>query len=181
MNKPTVAIIATSLNPDSRSQILAQEAKKRLDDKGADSFVIDLRETPLPMAGSNESWDHPKVQALKKQLTKATHIIFSVPIYNYDVNAAAKNLVELLGYDAFENKTVGFICTAGGKSSYMSVLSFANSLMLDFRCWIVPRYLYVTPENSITPLDQKLRERLDGLIEDLMSHQSVENESALKN
>jgi FMN reductase len=38
------------------------------------------------------------------------------------------------------NKVVGFLCAAGGKSSYMSVMRLANSLMLDFRCLIIPHF-----------------------------------------
>ena len=37
---------------------------------------------------------------------------------------------------------VGFLCAAGGKSSYMSVMNCANNLMLDFRTIIVPRFVY---------------------------------------
>ena len=59
----------------------------------------------------------------------------------YDLNAAAKNFIELTGR-AWTNKVVGFICAAGGKGSYMSVTSFMNSLMLDFRCIIIPRFVY---------------------------------------
>ena len=29
-------------------------------------------------------------------------------------------------------------------SSYMSVMAYANSLMLDFRCVIIPRFVYAT-------------------------------------
>jgi FMN reductase len=39
---------------------------------------------------------------------------------------------------------VGFLCAAGGASSYMSVMSLADSLMLDFRCLIIPRFVYAT-------------------------------------
>ena len=66
-----------------------------------------------------------------------------VPIYNYDANAAAKNFVELTG-DAWENKLVAFLCSAGGHGSFMSIMALANSLMLDFRCVIVPRFVYTT-------------------------------------
>ena len=59
--------------------------------------------------------------------------------------AAVKNLIELTG-DAWENKVVGFLCAAGGMNSYMSVMSLANSLMLDFRSLIVPRFVYATGE-----------------------------------
>ena len=33
-------------------------------------------------------------------------------------------------------------CAAGGDHSYMSVMAVANSLMLDFRTIIVPRFVY---------------------------------------
>ena len=63
------------------------------------------------------------------------------------MNAAAKNFVELTGKSWVGErgeKVVGFLCAAGGKGSYMSVMSLANSLMLDFRCLIVPRFVYAT-------------------------------------
>ena len=44
----------------------------------------------------------------------------------------------------FYDKTFGFICAAGAKSSYMSVMSLANSLMIDFRCYIIPKFVYAT-------------------------------------
>src|SRR6266516_4875954 len=54
---------------------------------------------------------------------------------------AAQNL------SAWEDKVVAFLCAAGGMGSYMSVMSFANSLMLDFRCLIVPRFVYATGDS----------------------------------
>ena len=71
----------------------------------------------------------------------ASSILISGPIYNYDLNAAVKNLLELTG-QSWNNKLVGFICAAGGKGSYMSPMSFMNSLILDYRCMIIPRYVY---------------------------------------
>ena len=41
--------------------------------------------------------------------------------------------------------------TAGGFGSYMSPVSFINSLMLDFRCLVLPDFVYSTEadfENS---------------------------------
>ena len=57
------------------------------------------------------------------------------------VNAAAKNAVELTG-KAWTGKIVSLMLAAGGHGSFMSALGLANSLMLDFRCLIVPRFLY---------------------------------------
>jgi FMN reductase len=81
------------------------------------------------------------VTTLSALIAAARVIIIATPIYNYDANAAAKNLVELTG-SSWEDKTVGFLCAAGGGSSYMSIMGLANSLMLDFRCLIIPRFVY---------------------------------------
>jgi NAD(P)H-dependent FMN reductase len=48
--------------------------------------------------------------------------------------------------NAWEDKIVGFLCAAGGEASYMSVMAYANSLMLDFRCVIIPRVVFATSE-----------------------------------
>ncbi len=70
-------------------------------------------------------------------------MIVAAPVYNYDVSASAKNMIELTG-SAWEDKIVGFLCAAGGMSSYMSVMAYANSLMLDFRCVVIPRFVFAT-------------------------------------
>ena len=67
----------------------------------------------------------------------------AIPIYNYNVSSGAKNIIELGGRMLYD-KVFGFICAAGGKSSYMSVMSLANSLMIDFRCYIIPKFVYAT-------------------------------------
>ena len=144
-------VISCSLNPKSRSRILAQIAQQHLTARKLEADFIDLRELPLPMCDAGACYSDPNVVALTPRITEARGIILATGIYNYDVNAAAKNLVELTG-DAWDDKVVGFVCAAGGHGSYMSVMPFANSLMLDFRCVIIPRFVYAPPAK----LDAKL-------------------------
>ena len=93
----------------------------------------------------------------------------ATPVYNYDVSAAAKNMVELTG-SAWEDKVVGFLCAAGGMGSYMSVMSFANSLMLDFRCLIIPRFVYATGDsfNGDKLTDTKVAKRIGHVASELV-------------
>lgn len=44
------------------------------------------------------------------------HVLVAAPIYNFDVSAAIKNLVEQTGR-AWTDKVVGFLCSAGGRAS----------------------------------------------------------------
>lgn len=139
-------VIATSLRPASLSQILAGALVRDYEALGAAAALIDLREHPLPLCDGDKAYGHPSVAKLSAQITAARVIIVAAPVYNYDVNAAAKNVAELTGR-AWEDKIVGFLCAAGGDASYMSVLGLANSLMLDFRCVILPRFVYATGDD----------------------------------
>jgi NAD(P)H-dependent FMN reductase len=138
-----ILIVSASLNPDSNSRILAHEAARVLAADGVPAEVLDLREHPLPLCDGGEAYAHPGVAHVEARIAAADAVIIASPIYNYDGNAALKNLIELTG-KAWENKVVGFLCAAAGKASFMAIMALANSLMLDFRCLIVPRFVYAT-------------------------------------
>jgi FMN reductase len=156
-----ILIVSSSLRSDSNSRILAREAQAVLEIEGSSSTFLDLRDHPLPLCDGGGSYDHPSVALVAGLLAKADAILVATPVYNYDANAAVKNLIELTG-SGWQDKAVGFLCAAGGMSSYMSVMSLANSLMLDFRSVIVPRFVYATGEAFADGriVDPELRERV---------------------
>jgi len=140
---PKYLVISTSGNPDSNSRRMGRLALKYLQKAGADCAWLDISELGLPLCDADACYSQPSAQTLTAAVEAADGILIATPVYNYDVSAAAKNMVELSG-SRWENKIVGFLCAAGGMNSYMSVMSFANSLMLDFRCIIIPRFVYAT-------------------------------------
>ena len=122
--------------------MLAAEASVRATG-GATAELVDLREWELPLCDGGSSFRHRSVDALSDAITRVSAILVSAPVYNYELNAAAKNLVEMTG-QLWTEKPVGFLCAAWGERSYMSPIGLANSLMLDFRCLIIPRFVYCT-------------------------------------
>jgi NAD(P)H-dependent FMN reductase len=163
-------IISCSLNAASRSAQLARlalEDWRAADHDGAD--LLTLAPLDLPLCDGDTAVHHPTVAELTEKIRAAQGIILALPVYNYDVNAATKNLVELTG-EAWTGKVVGFICAAGGPGSYMSMMPFANSLMLDFRCVIVPRFVYATTQDFADEQlaeDGEVRRRVRGLTRDV--------------
>ena len=157
-------ILSCSLNPESRSRILARMAFQHLASRPGGAEFIDLQDYQLPLSDAGASYAHPHVIALTPKVRAAKAIIVAAAIYNYDVNAAAKNLLELTAA-AWEGKVVGFICAAGGHASYMSLMPFANSLMLDYRCHIIPRFVYAAPAHidESTFGDAALNRRIEDL------------------
>jgi len=164
----TYLVISSSLNPKSLSRLLALTAFNNFKKKDASAEWLDLADHSIPFCDGDSTHKNSEVKKLREKINNAQGILFAVPIYNYDVNAAAKNLIELTG-DAWTNKVVGFLCAAGGKSSYMSVMGLANSLMLDFRCLIIPRFIYSTNEDfsegKVT--DSQVKDRISELIKEL--------------
>jgi FMN reductase len=152
-------IISCSIHPQSRSRILAEILKNEL----PKADYVNMREYPLPLCDGKTAYDNPFVPVLKEKVKNASGIILAVPVYNYNLNAVMKNLVELLG-DSWTNKPVAFMCTAGGSSSYLAPLGIMNSLMLDFRCFILPRYVYATAsdfnEERTKLVNNKIKERV---------------------
>ena len=108
-----------------------------------DVEFFNLQENPLPMCDGDECYDLPEVLDFREKIKNAEGIIMATPVYNFNTSSGAKNIIELGGSMLYD-KTFGFLCAAGGRNSYMSVMSLANSLMLDFRCYIIPKFVFAT-------------------------------------
>ena len=144
--------------------MLAEAAVAALRRRSASAGLLDLQEWDLPLCDGGDCYDHPSVAPLTGRIQAADAVLVASPIYNYDVNAAAKNLVELTG-SAWSDKPVGFLCTAGGRRSYMAPIGLANSLMFDFRSLVVPRFVYAVKEDfdESGAVTDPLRERVEQL------------------
>ena len=158
-------VISTSLREGSRSKIMA----KALAENVKDSEFFDLKKKPLPMCDGDKCYDLPEVIDFRGKVKNAKGIIMAIPIYNFNVSSGAKNVIELGGKMLYD-KVFGFICAAGGKSSYMSVMSFANSLMIDYRCFIIPKFVYALKNDfdgdKIT--SPEIKQRINQLGQDLI-------------
>ena len=130
-----------------------------------DAKFVDLQKIELPMCDGDKCYDHPNVDIMKGNIETSSSIILASPIYNYDFNAVAKNLIELTG-NSWTDKLIGFISSAGGKGSYMSPMSFINSLMLDFRCIIIPRFVYA--DKTCFNIDGNINDDTKARIEELV-------------
>lgn len=164
----SMLILSTSLNPGSRSRVLANEARRIAQAKGLASELVDIAPLGLPLCDGASAYGHPAVAPLAAKVSAATGVLMCIPIYNYSIAASAKNVIELVG-KAFTGKVVGLAAAAGGGMAYTAPLQLANALMLDFRCVIVPRYVYVPGKgiDASSISDPEIVTRLTGLVEDV--------------
>lgn len=167
---PMYLVFSTSLNRDSRSRILAQYAVRELESRGEKVVYFDLVDQTLPPCDAGECYHDPNVLKASELIESARGILVAAPVYNYDLGSSTKGLIELTG-KAWTDKVVGFLCAAGGAGSFMAPMQLANSLMLDFRSLVLPRFVYATGDqfqgDEIS--ERQVEERIDRLVDQLVT------------
>ena len=163
-------VISSSLSPQSRSRVLANHAAHALKSLGNECHFVDLAELKLPRCDADSCYAAPAARQISELVKSASGIVLATPVYNYSIGSEAKNMVELTG-QAWKEKVAGFLCAAGGQGSYMSIMQLANSLMLDFRTFVLPRFVYATgqafTDNEIS--DPDLQDRIDQFASEMSS------------
>lgn len=135
---PRLAIVNSSLGADSNTRMLSLHALAFARVSGISADLVDLKDHRVLPYGEPGS---EGLDDIKGRLHAAGAILLAFPLYNYNLNASLKALIEHCGA-CFEEKVVGLMSAAGGRSSYMSLANVGQSLMLDFRSWVVPRFVY---------------------------------------
>lgn len=163
-------ILCCSLNQHGNSRHMASEALPHFWSAGEDVELLEMADFNLPYCDGKSDYTGTKVEELREKIREAEGVLFAVPVYNYSANAVAKACVEL-GGDAWKDKVVGFMAAAGGQSSYMSMMGLANCLMLDFRCLILPRFVYAIGETfrGKEVVDAEVQQRIKDLVAEVIA------------
>src|SRR3954453_12380672 len=103
---PKYLVISTSGNSESNSRIMGRVAFDRLQNHKSDCEWIDISELDLPLCDADKCYLNPAAKKLNEAIKSADGIMIAAPVYNYDVAAAAKNMIELTG-SSWEEKIVG--------------------------------------------------------------------------
>jgi NAD(P)H-dependent FMN reductase len=166
-NEPRTLIISTSLRDGSRSRKLALKIEEKMKAQGLPCEFLDMTKyKDLPHCDAKKCYGNKDVQELTAQIKKAHNILLCFPIYNYDCNSVAKNLIDVTG-KAWEGKVVGMVAAAGSPRAFMAPLNVANALMINSECVIVPKYVFADPIDFPEKTDvipEKMSARLDTLI-----------------
>lgn len=145
----SVLIVSTALRAGSKTRIIADTLRGACETAGAAATVLDLAAAPLPLCDGATCYQDAGVIAATAQVRAARVVVLCFPVYNHQANAGAKNFVEVTNA-GWEGKVVGLVANGGTERSYLAPLSLANSLMVDHRCLVVPRFVFVTPTNFDT-------------------------------
>ena len=114
-------VISTSGNPDSNSRKMGRLAFEYLKKAGTDCDWLDTSTLNLPLCDADRCYTDPAVKKFAGAIEAAAGVLIAAPVYNYDVSASAKNMIELTG-EAWNDKIVGFAGSKGGLLSTRTLL-----------------------------------------------------------
>ncbi|GGJ65918.1 NADPH-dependent FMN reductase [Deinococcus aquiradiocola] len=143
-------VLSCSLDPNSRSRVLAHLSRDVLAGAGHHVQLIDLRDTPLPPFDHHAVYDSPHHATLHRAVQDADGVVLAAPVYNWSLGSALKNVIEATGSTgegrraAWFDQLVTFVCSGGLPHSYMAAASLQTSLMLDFKCVLNPYQVYAS-------------------------------------
>ncbi len=162
-SSPNLVVVNSSLAGDSNTRLLSLHALAHAQTRGIGAELVDLKDYRVLPYGEPGSEGLEEIEA---KLGAARAILLAFPLYNYNLNASLKALIEHCG-SCLEDKVVGLMSAAGGRSSYMSLSAVGQTLMLDFRSWVVPRFVYAVggdfgPEAIGS---EEIRRRVEQLVE----------------
>jgi len=157
-------VISSNLKPHSHTRVLARTTFDELCTMNEPADLIDLQDYAAAFQAEDES--QQDLADIRSKIAAAPSVLLATPVYHFDVGATTKLLIELTG-EAWRHKVVGLLATAAGRRSYMALTGLANSLMLEFRCLIMPYMVMTTPKSFEADqlVDQRASRRIGDLVE----------------
>ncbi|GAA0500690.1 NAD(P)H-dependent oxidoreductase [Salinibacillus aidingensis] len=137
----------------------------------AEITVIDLADYHIQFSdGRNYLEYEGDTKYVAETLMDADTIIIGTPIFQASIPATLKNIFDLLPQQAFLDKVVSIIVTAGSPKHYLIAEQQLKPILTYMKAQIVPTYVFIEEKDfyrkEITNDDVLLR--LDRLVEDTM-------------
>lgn len=103
-----------------------------------------------------------------ERIMKADGIVIGTPVFQASIPGTLKNLFDLLPVDAFRDKVVSIVMTAGSSKHYLVAEQQLKSILSYMKAQIVPTYVFIKEEDILRKeiINDDVLFRIDRLIED---------------
>ncbi len=161
-------VVSTSPSSQSRTRRVAVHLQELMRQHRGDVPIDFLDVSTLPISTAGSRTGSEQEQAIEQAFGRAAGIVFVLPIYHGDVSVAARNIVQIAGRN-LGRKVIGIASIAGDTSANFATFAFANSLMFEHRCFIVPDIVFLNSDQISGPnwLDANLDRQLGKLAENM--------------
>lgn len=132
-------------------------------------MLLDLAEYKLEFSDGRNYFDYEgDTKYVTETLMAADAIIFGTPTFQASIPATLKNIFDLLPVNAFRDKVVSIVVTAGTAKHYMMVEQQLKPILSYMKAHIVPTYVFIEEQDFLRKeiVNDDVLFRLDRLAED---------------
>ncbi|MGS2740085.1 NADPH-dependent FMN reductase [Sinomicrobium sp. M5D2P17] len=136
-----ITIVIGSVRSERHSHRLAHFIGQQLSAKGAETDIIDLSITPLPVYGVNGP-EAVHIAPIGRKLEQSDALILVTPEYHGSFSGALKNMLDYY-WAEFQKKPIGVATASSGKMGGINASSQLQHVILSLGAYALPLKLLV--------------------------------------
>lgn len=157
----------------SKTKTAMEYAAKSLNVQYSDTemTLIDLADYDIQFSdGRNYLEYEGDTGYVAQTIMEADAIIIGTPVFQASIPATLKNIFDLLPVNAFRDKVVSILVTAGSAKHYLIAEQQLKPILSYMKAQIVQTYVFIEEDNFLRKeiINEDVLFRIDRLIEDTM-------------
>jgi FMN reductase len=131
--------------------------------------LLDLADYSLEFSDGRNYFEYDgDTNYVTKTIMEADAIIIGTPIFQASIPATLKNIFDLLPVNAFRDKVVSTVVTAGTAKHYLMVEQQLKPILAYMKAHIVPTYVFIEEKDFLRKeiVNDDILFRLERLVED---------------
>lgn len=160
--------VGSSLRDGSSSTVVLRISLDLIKKQGAETRLLDLKQTNLPLYDPNENQSSLELQKVEKDVEWADAFILATPDYHGSMSGTMKNFLDYF-WSEFAGKTFGYICASHEKG--LTVMDQMRTAVRQCYGWSLPYGISVNGEDDLENgkiTSPRLKSRLEMLARDLV-------------
>src|SRR5437868_6711148 len=159
--------VGSSLREGSSSTAMLKIALDFVKNHGAETRLLDLKQTNLPLYVPNENQSGMELRKVEEDVKWADAFILATPDYHGSMSGTRKNFLDYF-WSEFAGKTFGYICASHEKG--LTVMDQMRTAVRQCYGWSLPYGISVNGQDDIKNgkiMSPALKARLEMLTRDL--------------
>lgn len=135
----------------------------------AEITLLDLAEFAMVFSDGRNYWEYEgDTKYVTETIMAADAIIIGTPTFQASIPATLKNVFDLLPVNAFRDKVVSILVTAGSAKHYLMVEQQLKPILAYMKAHIVPTYVFIEEQDFHRKeiVNDDVHFRLERLVED---------------
>ena len=157
----------------SKTRIAVENILNRINEQYEDIEIelIDLKQYNLVFSDGRDYRDYTgDTKLVLEKIMEADGYIIGTPTFQASIPGTLKNLFDLLPMDAFREKVVGLVSTAGSAKHYLVAEQQLKPILNYMQAMVIPKYVFIEEKHyhKQAIIDDEIVFRLNRLADDVV-------------